>query len=97
MNVIKFQDTIFIEESHSFKMAARARETESYRMQLGTFWGYKFEALSTLPDWPANCTQDQIDSREDEVVSNEAKWCSLVRTGFDTTRVVIAGEVDACK
>lgn len=97
MNVIKFQNTIFIEESHSFRMATRTRETANYQMQLGSFWGYKFETLSTLPDWWANCTRDQIESREDEVVSNVAQWCSIVRTGFDKTRIVIGGEVDACK
>lgn len=93
MNVIKFQNTIFIEESHSFKLATRP--FENHQMQLGSFWGYKFETLSTLPDWWADCTRDQIESREKEVVSNEAQWCSVVRTGFNKTRIIIGGEVDA--
>ena len=97
MNVIKFQNTIFIEENHPFKMATRARQNANHYMRLGCFWGYKFETISTLPDCVVYCTQDQIELREDEVVSNAAQWRSVVRSEFGKTKIVIGGEVDARK
>ncbi|KAF8463121.1 RAI1 like PD-XK nuclease-domain-containing protein [Kalaharituber pfeilii] len=93
MNAVKFQDTIYIEESHSFKMATRGHE--NYQQRIGSFWGYKFETLSTLPEWWADCTRDQIESRDKEIVNNEAQFCCIVRTGFDKTRIILGGEVDA--
>jgi len=95
MNATKFQNTIFIEENLSFRMSSRESRPETRQMQLGTFWGYKFETLSTLPDWWSRCTQEQIESRDEEIVSNEAQWCLIVRTGFDKTRIILGGEVDA--
>lgn len=60
-----------------------------------SYWGYKFEALSTIPGNWDECPREVIESRDDEVVSNEAQFCSIVKTGFGDTRVVIGGEVDA--
>ena len=95
MNAIKFQNTIYIEQSHAFKLLSQTNEVQNHQMQVGGFWGYKFETLSTLPVWWAECTRLEIESREDDVVSNEAQWCSIVKTGFDSTRIVLGGEVDA--
>lgn len=56
--------------------------------------GYKFEALSTLPQpWP-EATRECIESRDQTVVNNHAQYCSIVRTGIGTTSLIIAGEVD---
>ncbi|KAF8420494.1 RAI1 like PD-XK nuclease-domain-containing protein [Tirmania nivea] len=95
MHAIKFHNTIYIEESHAFKLLSRVYEAQNHQMQLGSFWGYKFETLSTLPAWWAQCTRSEIESRENDIVNNEAQWCSIVKTGFDNTRIVLGGEVDA--
>lgn len=71
------------------------RPVENRQMQVGSFWGYKFETLSTLPAWWTDCTREQIESRDKDIVSNEAQWCSIVKTSFDKTRIVLGGEVDA--
>lgn len=57
--------------------------------------GYKFETLSLLnQSWDAT-PRDEIEGREDLVVNNNAQYCSIVRTGIGSTRLVIGGEVDA--
>lgn len=60
-----------------------------------SFWGYKFETLSTLPTNWDDCPRELIENRDNEVVSNEAQFCSIVKTGFGDVRIVIGGEVDA--
>ena len=57
--------------------------------------GYKFETLSLLPDPWHPTSREYIEGREDLVVSNYAQYCSVVRTGIGTTKMVIGGEVDA--
>ncbi|KAI5806651.1 RAI1 like PD-XK nuclease-domain-containing protein [Peziza echinospora] len=93
MNATKFQDTIFIEENHTHKMSIRGGE--SRQNQLFSFWGYKFETLSTLPEWWADCTRDQVEQRDKDIVNNEEQFCVVVKTGFNKIRAVLGGEVDA--
>ena len=59
--------------------------------------GYKFETLSLIPDQWDSTPRDFIESREDTVVNNYAQYCSIVRTGIGKAKLVIGGEVDACK
>ncbi|RPB05771.1 RAI1-domain-containing protein [Choiromyces venosus 120613-1] len=92
MNAIKFQDTIFIEENHSYRLNS---ERPYPQQDIMTYWGYKFEELSTLPCNPSDCSHEEIESRDDNIVNNEAQFCSIVKTGFGGVRMVIGGEVDA--
>ena len=41
--------------------------------------------------------RDYIENREEAVVNNHAQYCSVVRTGIGKAKMVIGGEVDACK
>lgn len=59
--------------------------------------GYKFETLSTLPRIWAECSREEIEGRNDEVVNQEPQYCSVVQTGFGKTKLLIGGEVDAGK
>lgn len=40
-------------------------------------------------------SRDAIENRENEVVSNKAQYCSVVRTGIGKTILCLGGEVDA--
>ncbi len=60
-----------------------------------SYWGYKFETLSVLPDTWANTSRDFIESRDTHNVSNYAQYCSIVKTGIGKARLVLGGEVDA--
>ena len=58
--------------------------------------GYKFEALSLLPDQWHLTPREYIEGREAMIVSNKAQYCSVVKTGIGKAKLVIGGEVDAC-
>jgi RAT1-interacting protein len=101
MNATLFQGTIFIEENHAKKLDSRQKQNNSgghrgnMSQDLMSFWGYKFETLSLMPAPWSETPRDFIESREDATVSNYAQYCSIVRTGFGKTKLIIAGEVDA--
>lgn len=60
-----------------------------------SFWGYKFETLSLIPDTWAATSREYIENRENEVVNNHAQYCSIVKTGIGKAKMIIGGEVDA--
>ncbi|KPI42515.1 Decapping nuclease rai1 [Cyphellophora attinorum] len=101
MNATLFQGTIFIEENRDKKLESREKQNQAgaHRGQMSqdlmSFWGYKFETLSLLPKTWSETPREYIESRETEVVSNYAQYCSIVRTGFGSTKLIIGGEVDA--
>jgi RAT1-interacting protein len=50
-----------------------------------------------MPDQWDPTSRDFIEGREDMVVNNYAQYCSVVKTGIGKAKMVIGGEVDACK
>ncbi|KAH9811702.1 RAI1 like PD-(D/E)XK nuclease [Teratosphaeria destructans] len=91
----------FIEENHQYKVdldrkvtaqPSRQHEASQAMMQ---YWGYKFETLSVIPKPWAECSREEIEARDAQVVNNHVQYCSIVRTGIGTSSLVIAGEVDA--
>jgi RAT1-interacting protein len=101
MNATLFQGTIFIEENHAKKVASRQQQFSAggrpgaMSQDLMSFWGYKFETVSLMQRPWSETTREEIESREDEVVSNYAQYCSVVRTGFGSVKMILGGEVDA--
>ena len=101
MNATCFQGSIFIEEDHGHKMMSRdAQNSKQNRLgapsqKLMSFWGYKFETLSLLPQPWDSVSRDYIESREAQVVNNHTQYCSVVRTGYEKIKMIIGGEVDA--
>jgi RAT1-interacting protein len=57
--------------------------------------GYKFETISTLATTWGDASREDIEKREDDVVNNNAQYCSVVRTGIGSTILCLGGEVDA--
>lgn len=101
MNATRFQDTIYIEENHEKKLASRDDQYNSVpgrgamSQDIMSFWGYKFETLSLLDQHWCYTNRETIEARESIQVSNYAQYCSIVRTGFGKSKIVIGGEVDA--
>lgn len=101
MNATLFQGTIFIEENHKKKLSSRdeqysaAAHPGAMSQDLMSFWGYKFETLALLDEPWSSTSRDYIESRESQIVSNYAQYCSIVRTGFGKVKMIIGGEVDA--
>ncbi|KAI9718938.1 MAG: decapping endonuclease targeting mRNA [Candelaria pacifica] len=101
MNATYFQGTIFIEENHAYKLAqwqsqrSQPKKRGGPSQDLMSFWGYKFETLSLIPQpWDAT-SRVYIEGREQEIVNNHAQYCSVVKTGIGKAKLVIGGEVDA--
>ncbi|EPS45682.1 hypothetical protein H072_320 [Dactylellina haptotyla CBS 200.50] len=93
MNAVFHEGTIYIEENNQYKQANRGFQDE--RGARMSFWGYKFETLSTLSKPWADASREEIENRSREVVNNKAQYCSIVKTGFGSCGLIIAGEVDA--
>jgi len=103
MNATLYQGSIFIEENHAYKVASKEAQhkQQQNRSRRGpppevmSYWGYKFETLSTMPSIWAETSRDYIEAREDHVVNNKAQYCSVVRTGIGSSILCLGGEVDA--
>lgn len=101
MNATKFQDTLYIEENHMSKIASRNEQYSAGAVRgamsqdLMSYWGYRFESVSLLDKHWCYSERAEIEARENNRVSNYAQYCSIVRTGFENTKMIIGGEVDA--
>ncbi|KAL8822154.1 MAG: hypothetical protein Q9191_007106, partial [Dirinaria sp. TL-2023a] len=101
LTVVRSKGTIFIEENHSHKLESKAAQNSqpsrygAPSQEMMSYWGYKFETLSLIPDTWAATTREYIENRENEVVNNHAQYCSIVKTGIGKARMIIGGEVDA--
>lgn len=88
LNLTYFDGQIFIEslpkEEHKFP-----------NQDVMMYWGYKFEAIATLPKPWSQCSREEIEeTRLHKQVNNFEQFCSIVRTGVGSTKVILAGEVD---
>ncbi|KAK6534715.1 decapping endonuclease targeting mRNA [Arthrobotrys megalospora] len=83
----------YIEENNLYKQSTRGFQDEKGARM--SFWGYKFETLSTLSRPWGDATREEIEGRTNEIVSNKAQYCSIVQTGFGDSGLLIGGEVDA--
>lgn len=102
MNITCFQGTLFIEENHTKKLLSRdyqqhGRIQPSHQpsQDIMSYWGYKFETLSLIPQTWNPMSREYIESRHTQIVNNHAQYCSIVRTGFGKVKMVLGGEVDA--
>jgi RAT1-interacting protein len=48
-----------------------------------------------LPSPWDEASRDYIENRENEIVSNHAQYCSVVKTGIGNSVMILGGEVDA--
>jgi RAT1-interacting protein len=110
MYATMYQGTIYIEEDFYAKYTSRAAENSrpprnnpnprytpnpnQPTQQMMGFWGYKFETLSLLPVPPPEASQATIAARPSAPVSNYAQHCSIVRTSFGPSSLILGGEVD---
>ena len=103
MNATCFQGTIFVEEDHQSRLEEKQqqmrkpgnRRPDLPAPELMAYWGYKFEALSVIPDVWDNVSREQIENRDKDPVSNYAQYCSVVKTGIGGASLILGGEVDA--
>lgn len=101
MNATLYHGTIYIEENYEYRKNSQQRQMQQPNQsgrpsqQMMTYWGYKFETLSVLPDTWEKCSREMIEGREKKTVTNAAQYCSVASLGIGGTSLVIGGEVDA--
>ncbi|KAL1959981.1 hypothetical protein VTO42DRAFT_649 [Malbranchea cinnamomea] len=101
MNATYYQGTIFIEENNEYKNTRRAIQRAQKTppgfpsQDMMIYWGYKFETISLLSKPWDEASREEIESRQDLVVNNKSQYCSVVRTGIGSSKLVMGGEVDA--
>ncbi|KAK6541631.1 decapping endonuclease targeting mRNA [Orbilia ellipsospora] len=93
MNAVFHEGSIYLEENNLYKQSTRGFQDE--RGARMSYWGYKFESLSTLSRPWAEASREEIENRSREIVNNKAQYCSIVKTGFGNCGLIIGGEVDA--
>ncbi|SPO00632.1 related to C.elegans dom-3 protein [Cephalotrichum gorgonifer] len=94
------KNCLFIEENHQYRLDSRRKQDNQRRSGRFTpdqmsFWGYKFETLATLPRPWGEVSRTEIESRNTATVSNKAQYCSIVATNIGSTKLCLAGEIDA--
>ena len=70
------------------------------REKLCSFWGHKFEKLSSVPRVPSNdhpITMEELKERRNLPVLADANYyCGLFRTGLSNINLILGGEIDCC-
>ncbi|RKF56557.1 Decapping nuclease rai1 [Golovinomyces cichoracearum] len=93
----------FIEENHEYKLQYEKTQMEQTPLpgrpsqKMMRYWGYKFESLCLLPNKLNETSRDHIMAREENIVNNHAQYCSVVKTGFGNTSMILGGEVDGVR
>ncbi|RKF80663.1 Decapping nuclease rai1 [Golovinomyces cichoracearum] len=93
----------FIEENHEYKLQYEKTQMEQTPLpgrpsqKMMRYWGYKFESLCLSPNKLNETSRDHIMAREENIVNNHAQYCSVVKTGFGNTSMILGGEVDGIK
>ncbi|CAG8584250.1 6308_t:CDS:2 [Funneliformis mosseae] len=91
-----YNNTIFIEE-HETEYTRRNNAGNSPRAKLMGYWGYRFEALSTI-NVPASEIKSPNDpellARKNAVVNTNIQYCSVAKTTLGTKKLIMGAEVD---
>ncbi|CAI2173061.1 999_t:CDS:10, partial [Funneliformis geosporum] len=91
-----YNNTIFIEE-HETEYKRRNNAGNTQKAKLMGYWGYKFEALSTI-NVPASEIKSPDDpellARKNAVVNTNIQYCSVANTKLGTKKLIMGAEVD---
>uniref|UniRef100_A0A060TD59 Decapping nuclease n=1 Tax=Blastobotrys adeninivorans TaxID=409370 RepID=A0A060TD59_BLAAD len=95
LNIVRFDNQLFMEEDHDLLMSRK--RPMGPRDKMMSYWGYKFEAVSTLRKPWSETTRDEIENRSKVPVNNIEQYLSIVRTGIGSVRLLLGAEVDCVK
>lgn len=94
-NVTGFDGQVFIEYDEDYDKQKKAQEKPFPLGKKFGYTGYCFEKFATLPKPWGECTRDEIEGRYKGTVHHGPEYCTLVRSGVGSIKVVYAGEVDS--
>ncbi|KAJ2959772.1 hypothetical protein NQZ79_g4790 [Umbelopsis isabellina] len=96
LGVTRYNDTIYIEE-HETEFKRAQNQNQDARGRLMGFWGYRFESLSTVSNFPSKTEpvdKEELESRKSSVVNTNEQYCTVVKTRLGNTSIVMGAEVD---
>ncbi|CAM0138236.1 unnamed protein product [Umbelopsis sp. WA50703] len=96
LGVTMHNDTIYIEE-HETEFKRAQNQNQDDRGRLMSFWGYRFESLSTVSSFPSKTdpiAKEELQSRKSSVVNTNEQYCTVVKTRLGNTSIVMGAEVD---
>ncbi|KAI9099979.1 RAI1 like PD-XK nuclease-domain-containing protein [Phlyctochytrium arcticum] len=96
LGITNTQGTIYMEE-HESDEKRQSNYGSSERDKLMTYWGYKFESLSTIDKPPSKITGSDdpvLKERLVETVDTNLQFCSVVKTKLGGKTLVLGAEVD---
>lgn len=96
LQILVFDRQIFIKDVKQTSHHSKENElTSGYGIDLGSFSGYKFETLTTIPKPFGYVSRHTIEDRSSKVVSNGNEYASVVRTGIGSSKIILGAEIDA--
>lgn len=86
-HIIMFDSQIFIKEIPT-------KDKLNEKINIGSFSGYKFETLTTLPQPLNRTSREFIQNRSEQVVTNGNEYVTVAMTGIDSAKLILGAEVD---
>ncbi|RIB30430.1 RAI1 like PD-XK nuclease-domain-containing protein [Gigaspora rosea] len=91
-----WNNTIFIEE-HETEYTKENSTGSTPRHKLMSYWGYKFENLSTISKLPSEITSPddpELINRKTSIVNTNIQYCSVAKTSLGNNKLIMGAEVD---
>jgi RAT1-interacting protein len=96
----KKKGSIYIEEQVTEQKKAHENQA-SDKQKLMSYWGYRFETLSTISKPPREVKDSKGDSelqkRLTESANTNIQYCILVKTKLGNNSIMMGAEVDCCR
>ncbi|KAG1191678.1 hypothetical protein G6F36_002159 [Rhizopus arrhizus] len=92
LRATKYNGTIYIEEQ-----SLKNKDAETDRMKLMSYWGYRFETLSTVSQPPHLVKKEELLTREGESANTNVQYCVVVKTRLGNNSIIMGAEVDCCR
>ncbi|KAI7891728.1 RAI1 like PD-XK nuclease-domain-containing protein [Mucor mucedo] len=98
LRATRYNGSIYIEE----QTTAEKRQEEdkaSDRQRLMSYWGYRFETLSTLSKAPHQVTKGdpELQQRLVDSANTNIQYCIVVKTRLGKNSILMGAEVDCCR
>ncbi|KAJ3091022.1 decapping endonuclease targeting mRNA [Quaeritorhiza haematococci] len=96
LGATRYKGTIYIEE-HETDERKQRKYGETDRDKLMTYWGYKFESLSTVSKPPSSITgpdDPELLERRRQPVNTNIQYCSVFNTKLGQNSILMGAEVD---
>lgn len=98
LRATRYNGSIYIEEQVTEEKKNKENQA-SDRQKLMSYWGYRFETLSTVSKPPQEVRKDdpELKKRLKESANTNIQYCILVKTKLGNSSIIMGAEVDCCR